>query len=185
MSDYLNGQLLVAMPQMDDKSFKQSVVMLCSHDDDSAMGVVINHPMEGLKLKGLAKQIGITTPRTLGETPVFVGGPVEPSRGMVLHTTEHMLPDSINVNDRIAMTSNVKIINEIVNGHGPNDFIITLGHAEWAAGQLEDEIKSNVWLTMPFEEDLIFDKKNDSVWATCYARMGISAAHISPVIGNA
>lgn len=185
MANYLTGQMLIAMPQMDDKRFRNTVILVCSHDSDSAMGVIINQPMDGLQLDELAEQIGIGTPRFAGDTPVYNGGPVEQSRGMVLHSAEHVLPDSITINDRMAMTSNIKIIAEIANGYGPNDFIVALGHASWSAGQLERELRSNVWLTMPFQEDLVFGGGMEAVWASCYSRMGIEAAHISPFIGNA
>ena len=185
MAHYLTGQFLIAMPQMDDSRFRNAVIFMCSHDDDAAMGVVINQAMDGLYLDSLAEQIGIGTPRFWGETPVFNGGPVEPSRGLVIHSSEHVLPDSITISDRMAMTSNIKIINEIANGHGPQDFLVTLGHASWTAGQLEQEIRNNVWLTMPFQRDLLFSDKIDTIWPSCYSRLGISAAHISPFYGHA
>ena len=185
MANYLAGQMLIAMPQMDDKRFRNSVILICSHDSDAAMGLIINQPMDGLYLDELAEQIGIGTPRFCGDVPIFNGGPVEQSRGMVLHSSEHVLPDTITINDRMAMTSNIKIIAEIGNGHGPTDFIVALGHASWSAGQLEDELRSNVWLTMPFQEDLIFGEPMGGIWSSCYSRMGISTAHISPFSGNA
>ena len=185
MANYLAGQLLVAMPQMDDDRFRNTVLLVCKHDGESAMGLVINRPMDNLHLDQMAEQIGVGTPRFFGDTPIFNGGPVEQSRGMVLHTADHVLPGSININDRVAMTSNIKIISEISNGCGPSDFLITLGHASWSAGQLERELRGNVWLTMPFEQDIIFGQEMDSTWASCYNRLGASAASISPVSGNA
>ena len=185
MANYLTGQFLIAMPQMDDSRFRNAVIFMCSHDENAAMGVVINHTIDGLHLDGLAEQIGIGTPRFQGETPVFNGGPVEQSRGMVIHSSEHVLPDSISITNRMAMTSNIKIINEIANGHGPRDFLVILGHASWSGGQLEKEIRNNVWLTMPFQRDLLFSDKADTIWHSCYARLGISALHISPVCGHA
>lgn len=185
MANYLTGQLLIAMPQMDDKRFRNSVILICSHDSDAAMGVIVNQPVENLSLEGLAEQIGIGTPLFAGDTPVYNGGPMEQSRGMVVHSSEHMLPDSISITHSMAMTSNIKIITEIANGYGPREYIVTLGHASWSAGQLEREIRSNVWLTMPFQKDLVFSQSIDTVWASCFSRLGISAAHISCTAGHA
>ena len=185
VGNYLAGQMLVAMPQMDDARFRNTVLVICKHDRDSAMGLVVNRPMDNLHLNQMAEQIGVGTPRFFGDTPIFNGGPVEQSRGMVLHSSDHVLPGSININERVAMTSNVKIITEISNGCGPEDFIITLGHASWSPGQLERELRGNVWLTMPFEEDIIFSQEMEATWSTCYRRLGFSAANISPYSGNA
>ena len=185
MAHYLTGQFLIAMPQMDDPRFRNTVIFMCNHDDDSAMGVVINQAMDGLYLDSLAEQVGIGTPRFWGDTPVYNGGPVEQSRGLVIHSSDHVLPDSININDHMAMTSNIKIISEIANGYGPQEFLVTLGHASWTAGQLEHEIKNNVWLTLPFQHDLIFNDNIDTIWAGCYTRLGIPTAQISTTYGHA
>ena len=109
MTAYLDGQLLVAMPQMDDKRFKQTVLLVCSHDADAAMGVVLNQQREDLYLKDLAEQVGIGTPRFNANIPIYRGGPVEQSRGIVIHSNEHMLPDSLPISHHMAMTSNIKI----------------------------------------------------------------------------
>ena len=185
MSNYLAGQMLVAMPQMDDKRFRNTVLVICKHDSESAMGLVVNRQMDNLQLDQMAEQIGVGTPRFFGDTPIHYGGPVEQSRGMVLHTSDHVLPGSITINDRVAMTSNVKIISEISNGCGPTDFIITLGHASWSPGQLERELRGNIWLTMPFEKDIIFNPEKESTWSSCFNRLGFTSASISPYSGNA
>ena len=185
MTNFLAGQMLIAMPQMDDARFRNTVLLICQHDQSSAMGLVINRPMDNLHLNQMAEQIGVGTPRFFGDTPIYNGGPVEQSRGMVLHSSEHVLPGSITINERIAMTSNIKIISEISNGCGPAEFIITLGHASWSAGQLERELRGNIWLTMPFEKDIIFGEEMESTWNSCFNRLGASAASVSPYCGNA
>lgn len=185
MANSLAGQMLIAMPQMDDSRFRNTVLLICQHDKKSAMGLVINRTMDNLQLNQMAEQIGVGTPRFFGDTPIRYGGPVEQSRGMVLHSADHVLPGSITINDRIAMTSNIKIISEISNGCGPADFIITLGHASWSAGQLERELRGNVWLTMPYEEDIIFGQEMETTWNSCFNRLGVSAANISPYSGTA
>lgn len=185
MTAYLDGQLLVAMPQMDDKRFKQTVLLVCSHDADAAMGVVLNQQREDLYLKDLAEQVGIGTPRFNANIPIYRGGPVEQSRGIVIHSNEHMLPDSLPISHHMAMTSNIKILSEIAGGVGPNDYIIALGHASWTAGQLEQELHDNVWLTLPYEADLIFDNDSGDIWTSCFNRLGITAAHLSATAGHA
>jgi putative transcriptional regulator len=185
MSAFLTGQLLVAMPQMDDKRFRHTVLLICSHDENAAMGVIVNQPREDLHLSDLAEQLGIGTPRFNALDPIYNGGPMEQSRGIVIHSSEHMLPDSLTITPDMGMTSNIKILSEIANGYGPSDYLIALGHASWTGGQLERELHDNVWLTMPYEADLVFDQQVNEIWSSCFSRLGIATAHLSPVAGNA
>ncbi|MGU9961542.1 MAG: YqgE/AlgH family protein [Candidatus Puniceispirillales bacterium WSBS_2018_MAG_OTU23] len=185
MSSFLNGQILIAMPQMDDPRFQGGVILVCSHDADHAVGIVVNKLFNTLKLADLADQIDIGTPRFHGRAPIYNGGPVEPTRGMVIHSSDHHLPDTKPINGDMAMTTNVKILNEIANNVGPSDFIIALGHASWTAGQLEKELLDNVWLTMEYEQGLIFDAPPESIWNACFNRLGISVGNISAVAGHA
>lgn len=185
MAQSFTGQLLIASPQMDDARFRNTVILICEHDDSSAMGLVINQRADGLDLGELSRQLGIGEPRFHGETPVHVGGPVETSRGMVLHSVDHVLPETIVVANVAALTSNIKIISEIANGHGPNEFIVALGHASWSAGQLEKELKSNSWITMPYAHDLVFGRPGRNRWLDCYSRLGIATEHMSASVGHA
>ena len=185
MTSFLNGQLLIAMPQMDDERFQHSVVLVCSHDEKQAMGVVVNKRHQKLRLADVAEQIGIGTPRFYADHPIYNGGPMETSRGIVVHSAEHILPDTTMINNEMAMTSNIKVLSEIANGVGPDEFIITLGHASWTAGQLEQELMDNVWLTMPYEPDLIFDQDADAIWGACFTHLGISMVHMSGTAGHA
>ncbi|MCE2516288.1 MAG: YqgE/AlgH family protein [Alphaproteobacteria bacterium] len=185
MPGFLNGQLLIAMPQMDDKRFQNTVLLICSHDSTQAMGVVLNQRHNDLELSELAQQVGIGEPRFNANEPIHIGGPVEPSRGIVVHSSEHVLPDTTPINHDMAMTANIKVLSEIINGVGPNDFIIALGHASWTAGQLEKELRDNIWLTMPYESDLIFDHSPEEIWGACFTRLGISAGHLSTTAGHA
>lgn len=185
MPAYLNGQLLIAMPQMDDKRFQNTVLLVCSHDADQAMGVVLNVQHDELELGDLAEQVGIGTPRFNANEPIYKGGPVESSRGIVVHSSDHILPDTKPINEDMAMTSNIKILTEITNGIGPNHFLVALGHASWTAGQLDQELRDNIWLTMPYDAELIFDHSPDQIWAACYSHLGISLGHISTTAGHA
>jgi putative transcriptional regulator len=181
----LLGQLLIASPQMDDPRFVNAVILICHHDETSAMGLIINHKADGMDLDELSKQLGTGTPRFGGDTPVHYGGPVEPSRGMVLHSSDHVLPETVMVSNEVAMTANIRIISEITNGYGPSEFIIALGHASWAAGQLENELKSNAWIIMPYAHDLVFSCLNRDQWQDCYSRLGIATEHMSSSVGHA
>ena len=185
MSGYLTGQLLVAMPQMDDTRFQHTVLLVCQHDSASAMGVVLNQQRDGLMLDELTEQVGIGTPRFNRDEPIYYGGPVEQSRGIVIHSSDHILPDSIIISADMAMTSNIKILSEIANGLGPNQYIVALGHASWSAGQLDQELRDNVWLTMPYDADLIFANKSQDIWSACFSSLGIARSHLSARAGRA
>ena len=185
MSDYLTGQLLVAMPQMDDKRFQHTVLLVCQHDSESAMGVILNQHRANLQLDDLTEQVGIGTPRFNADEPIYYGGPIEETRGIVIHSSDHILPDSIIISRDMAMTSNIKILSEISNGIGPNQYIIALGHASWTAGQLDQELRDNAWLTMPYDADLIFDNKSDDIWGACFNSLGIARGHLSISAGHA
>lgn len=185
MTDYLVGQLLIAMPNMDDPRFHNSVVLICIHDDASAMGLMINRHAGSLTLNDLAAQIGIGMPAFFGNEPVFDGGPVDQARGMVLHSNDHLQPESISIGNNLAITSNIKILTEIANGCGPDKFLIALGHASWSPGQLERELMQNVWLTVPCDAELIFADDHRNVWSESFTRLGITAGQMATVSGHA
>jgi putative transcriptional regulator len=185
MSGYLTGQLLIAMPQMDDTRFRHTVLLVCQHDDKSAMGVILNLRRDNVQLGDLSEQLGIGVPRFNSDEPIYNGGPVEQTRGVVVHSSDHMLPDSVSITNDMAMTSNIKILSEIANGIGPNQFIIALGHASWSAGQLDRELRDNIWLTMPYDADLIFANRSDDIWGACFSSLGISRGHLSTNAGHA
>lgn len=151
------------------------------------MGLIVNRQVTGLDLATMSKHLGISAPRFHSDAPIHMGGPVDASRGIVLHSTDHVLPESIMVGDVVAMTAHIRIVNQIARGKGPSDFIIALGHANWSARQLDEELRNNIWLTVPFSHDLVFsedDAKNDQ-WLECYARLGIAVSHFSGQIGHA
>ena len=185
MPCYLTGQLLIAMPQMNDQRFRNTVILICEHDENHAMGVVVNKPKQNLTLDDIAEQAGISPPKFYGNDLVYEGGPVTPTKGIVIHSTDHHLSGTKNINDTVAFTKNVKMLTEITNGNGPQNFIVTLGHAGWSKAQLESEIHDNVWLTMPCEDRLIFDQPHDQIWESCFTHLGIKASALSAVAGHA
>ena len=183
MTKSLAGQLLVASPQIDDSRFRNAVILVCEHDRSKAMGLIVNRQVDGLDLATMSKHLGIAKPRFHSDAPIYMGGPVESSRGIVLHSTDHVLPESVMIADVAALTAHIRIVTEIAKGQGPSDFIIALGHANWGAQQLEHELKNNVWLTMPYAHDLVF--ADGDPWHECYARLGIAVPHFSGQIGTA
>ena len=182
----LTGQLLIATPQMADSRFANAVIVICRHDASSTMGLIINKKAKsGLTLQELVEQLKLGEPQVAGDTPIYQGGPVEVTRGMVLHSSDHLLTDSVMLGNEVAMTANIRIISEIINGGGPAEYIITLGHASWAEGQLENELKSNSWLTMPYVHDLVFHCLNRNQWQDCYTHLGIATEHMPASVGHA
>ncbi len=181
----LQGQLLIASPHIDDNRFQHSVIMVCQHDQRSAMGVIVNHQSQELDVAQLCETLEMGKPRFHGDQPIHIGGPVEGSRGFVLHSQDLMRPESVAVTHDIGLTSSVKILRDITNGIGPAHSIISLGYAGWHAGQLEQEISTNAWLNLPASSDLLFDVETDNLWDKAYARLGIDPAHYASGAGTA
>jgi len=184
-STSLQGQLLIASPHMEDPRFKHSVILMCQHDDKAAMGVVINRQSNQINLSQLCKTLEMGTPRFCGDQPVFIGGPVENGRGFVLHSQDHMRPESVAVTHEIGLTSSVKFLRDITDGTGPARSIVSLGYAGWSAGQLETELTENAWLHLPSTSDLVFDPHVDDIWHKAYAQLGVSPGHYVNQPGSA
>ncbi|MDC1383233.1 YqgE/AlgH family protein [Candidatus Puniceispirillum sp.] len=181
----LKGQLLIASPHIDDSRFQRSVIMMCQHDQSAAMGVVINQRSAQLELSHLCETLEMGAPRFHGDQPVYIGGPVDGSRGFVIHSTDHMRPESIAVANDIALTSSVSILQDITNGVGPVHSIILLGYAGWHAGQIEQEVSSNIWLNLPASSNFLFNVETHNLWDKAYATLGIDPAHYASGMGTA
>ncbi len=181
----LQGQLLIASPHMDDTRFKRSVVMMCQHDAQSAMGLVINKKASSLKLGDLYEKLDIGAPRFAVEDPVHIGGPVDSNRGFVLHSQDHMLPDSMAITHEISLTASVEILRDITGGVGPSHTIVSLGCAGWSAGQLDREMNENVWLNLPASTDLVFEHDRETLWQQAFDAIGIDPAYFAGDAGNA
>lgn len=181
----LQGQLLIASPHIDDRRFHHSVIMMCQHDQSSAMGVVLNHKSEKIDIAQLCETLKIGKPRFHGDQPIHIGGPVEGSRGFVIHSQDHMRPESIAVTFDIGLTSSVNILRDIIDGIGPVHSIISLGYAGWHAGQLERELSENIWLNLPANSDLLFEVETNDLWDKAYATLGIDPVHYASGTGTA
>ncbi|MEK9850501.1 MAG: YqgE/AlgH family protein [Candidatus Puniceispirillum sp.] len=181
----LKGQLLIASPHMEDPRFRHSVIMICQHDSEATMGVVINRRSQQIDLKQLCQTLEIGTPRFCGNQPIHIGGPVENGRGFVLHTQDHMRPESVAVTPEIGLTSSIKILRDITDGTGPTQSIISLGYAGWSAGQLEAEMAENAWLNIPAKSELVFHSDIDNLWNKAFATLGVNPGHYVDRPGNA
>ncbi len=182
---YLPGQLLIAMPQMSDPRFARTVVYLCAHNADGAMGLVVNKRLGALSFKDLLAQMGLETEQVNERIRVHFGGPVESGRGFVLHTPDYQSEATMCVDDGFAMTATVDVLREIADGKGPVKAMLALGYAGWAAGQLDSEIQGNGWLHVPADHDLVFGDDDDSKWKRAVAKVGIDLSLLSSDSGHA
>jgi putative transcriptional regulator len=166
----LSGQLLVALEELRDPRFVQTVIYMLRHDGDGAMGLVVNRPLGELPAGELLSRFGIQDDQGKGQIRVHYGGPVEPGRGFVLHTTDRMLPGSQPVSDGVAFTGSPDMLKSIARGAGPRRSIIALGYAGWAPGQLESEIRRGSWAIVPSDAALLFSDDLERMWDRALAR---------------
>ncbi len=182
----LAGQLLVAMPGMGDPRFERSVIFLCAHSEDGAMGLIINKPAPDLRFSDLLDQLDIQTDTPDTDYEVYFGGPVEHGRGFVLHSDEYSVKGSTMVlKDGYGMTATVEILRDMARGKGPERAIMTLGYAGWGPGQLEEEIQSNGWLICPADVKLVYRTRPGLKWDVALGRIGIDPRLLSAEGGRA
>ncbi|SIR10345.1 putative transcriptional regulator [Rhizobium sp. RU20A] len=187
----LDGQFLIAMPQLADTNFARTVVYICAHSGDGAMGFVLNRP-QTLTFPDVLLHLDIIQPDQAIKLPdsarnfrVQTGGPVETGRGFVLHSDDYMSDSSIPVSDEICLTATLDIVRAISRGHGPSRAMLMLGYASWAPGQLEGEIAQNSWLNCPARDDLIFDSGLGDKYDRVLHHMGVTPAMLSMDTGHA
>ena len=182
----LTGQLLIAMPGMGDPRFAKSVVFLCAHSVEGAMGLVINHPIADLTFEELLGQLDIAATSEVAGVPVHMGGPVEHGRGFVLHSGEYRESEAtLQVDDRFGMTATLDILEDIAHGRGPVRALMALGYAGWGPGQLEGELAQNAWLTSLASSDIVFDTAPPEKWEAALAMLGIDPITLSAAAGRA
>jgi putative transcriptional regulator len=186
ISGYLERQLLIAMPTMGDPRFARTVIYMCSHNAEGAMGLVINKPYPGLTFPNLLTQLGIESTAD-NDIVVRLGGPVETGRGFVLHSTDYMRQGSVKIDESIGigLTATLDVLRAIASGNGPQRSLFALGYAGWAAGQLDTEIQDNAWLAAPADPDLIFHADLDTLWDRAVRKIGIDVAKLASVSGHA
>jgi len=192
-TDSLEGQFLIAMPSMADSRFEHSVVYVCSHSEQGAMGLVVNQVARHLSLEELLIQLDIVNdegairlPSKIRDMNVHKGGPVEVERGFVLHSDDFMLNQStLTIDNGICLTATLEILRAMAQGSGPDQAMLALGYAGWAPGQLENEIQANGWLTAPADPSLLFDREFDTKWHRALGSLGIDPALLLPEAGHA
>lgn len=187
--NFLDGQILLAMPTIGDPRFNKAAVFICAHDEKGAMGIVINHVLPGLEfgslLKDLEIQSNIQLPQRLNHLPVLCGGPVETARGFLIHSEDFKQPDTIAVKPDIFVTGTIDALMALGTNNAPKNMIFALGYAGWTAGQLEREVKENAWLTLPATPSLIFNEKTGNIWDQGLSALGINPAQLSHLTGRA
>jgi|SRR5688572_20776914 putative transcriptional regulator len=190
---YLDGQLLIAMPVMSDPRFARSVIYMCAHSEDGAMGLIINQRASHISFPDLLERLGILgtngeagVGEEVGNLSIHVGGPVETGRGFVLHSSDYHAEDStLPIEGGVCLTATIDILKAIAAGNGPDRAILALGYAGWSPGQLESEIQANGWLNCPADPDLIFDKNLETKYAKALAKLGIDPSHLVSDAGHA
>ncbi len=193
-SGYLDGQLLVAMPLMNDKRFARSVIYMCAHSEQGAMGLIVNQRAPHISFSDLLGQLSIEGDDGIGENgaaelidmDVHVGGPVETGRGFVLHSADYFAADStLPIDEDVSLTATVDILRAIAAGKGPSRAMLALGYAGWRPGQLEDEIQANGWLHCPSDLDLLFDRNLDQKYERALSKIGVDPSHLVSDAGHA
>ena len=184
-SGYLAGQMLIAMPQMRDARFSRTVVYLCAHTKEGAMGLVINRMFNGLTFPDLLEQLNIEPTPICDPIKIHFGGPVEAGRGFVLHSTDYVQETTLVVNDEVGLTATIDVLKAIANGEGPTRSLLALGYAGWGAGQLDNEIRDNAWLSVQADEELLFGTDIDHKWEKAIAKIGVDFSMLSGEAGHA
>lgn len=182
----LKGKLLLAMPNMGDPRFHKAVIFMCSDNEEGSMGIVLNQQLPGMVLGDLFEEIGckIETPHHAG-LPVLMGGPVETSRGFLLHTMDYKSGETIRVNEKFGVTGTLESLKSFAEGHGPKNMIFALGYAGWDEGQLQQELLDNAWLVVDADYELIFNTDILDRWDRAMSRHGIDPARLSGSAGHA
>lgn len=190
---YLDGQMLIAMPTMRDERFSRSLIYICAHSSEGAMGIVVNHPAGNINFPDLLVQLEvipaadlIQLPQTIGTVKVLKGGPVETGRGFVLHSADFFIENStLPIDDGICLTATLDILKAIARGDGPRSAVLALGYAGWAPGQLETEIQENGWLHCAADPELIFGGDIDGKYVRALRKIGIDLGMLSTESGHA
>ncbi|CAN5125082.1 YqgE/AlgH family protein [soil metagenome] len=185
--DSLAGRMLIAMPGIGDPRFERAVILICAHNEEHAMGLTVNRPVDGLTVPSLLGRLGVQSSINLPDDLVLFGGPVERERGFVLHTDDYITPEStIPVTKGVGMTATREVLEAMADlALRPRRSVLALGYAGWEGGQLEDELKQNVWLTCDPDEALLFGGDHEHKWGTALAKIGVAADRLSTLSGRA
>jgi putative transcriptional regulator len=185
--DGLAGRLLIAMPGIGDPRFERAIIFVFAHGEDHAMGITLNRPLDGLSVPDLLEKLGVKTELVPPSQPVLLGGPVERERGFVLHTDDYHSPQNstLDVGAGVALTATRDVLEAMGSRKRPRRSVLALGYAGWGAGQLEQELRDNVWLTCEPDESLLFGEDHEHKWSLALSKLGVSAASLSSLAGSA
>lgn len=183
--DNLTGHFLIAMPSLNDGFFNHAVTYICEHDETGSFGIIINQQTD-ITIKQIAKEMKIKTDDNYNKNQsVFIGGPVDQGRGFILHRPTGHWQSSLKVNNNVALTTSKDILQAIVNNKGPEDCIVALGYAGWSAGQLDNEMAANTWLSCPADEQIIFNTPTEERWKAAANLIGVDLSLLSSDTGHA
>ncbi|MCK4674290.1 MAG: YqgE/AlgH family protein [Gammaproteobacteria bacterium] len=183
--DNLTGHFLIAMPFLNDGFFNHAVTYICEHDETGSFGIIINQET-GITIKQIAKEMKIKTDKNYNkDQAVFIGGPVDQGRGFILHRPTGHWQSSLKVKNNVTLTTSKDILQAIVNNKGPEDCIVALGYAGWAAGQLDNEMAANTWLSCPADEQIIFNTPTEERWKAAANLIGVDLSLLSSDAGHA
>ena len=182
---YLTGQLLIAMPNMRDPRFARTVIYMCAHNADGAMGLVVNRLIGSITFPDLLEQLGIDNSSVSEEIRVHFGGPVESGRGFVLHSSEYEREGTLQVSQKVGLTATIDILRDMASGSGPQHSLLALGYAGWGPGQLDSEIQANGWLHVEADERLVFGADLDGKWENAISKLGFDLSMLSGDAGHA
>lgn len=180
----LVGKFLVATPTLQESCFTRAVIYMCSYNEAGAMGVIVNYPIDNVRIDDIMEQLNIETPYSHG-TQVHFGGPVESNRGFIIHSDEFSANGAICKHDGITVTSNADVLQAIAGGGGPKHSMLALGYAGWAAGQLEAEMESGSWIVVSATKQLLFDTDNEAKWSLAISSLGFDVGNFSASVGHA
>jgi putative transcriptional regulator len=184
-ADFLTGQLLIAMPAMEDPRFSHSVIYMCAHTPEGAMGLVLNRPLQQPSFDELLRQLEVAPQPPARRIGLCAGGPVENARGFVLHTADWTSEGSLRVNNDLALTASLDVLKAIAEGGGPREGILALGYAGWGPGQLDAEIQQNAWLSVPSDETIVFGGDHETKWRRALGKLNIDPLLLSGAAGHA
>lgn len=187
-NSYLAGRLLLAMPHMSDARFHRAVIFMSAHDTNGAIGIVVNHPIPVMTFKSLLDQFDITISGQarlgLADYPVLAGGPMEPTRGFMIHSKDFVTNDTVQAGN-MAISGTLAALKSVAQGIGPKEMRFALGFAGWSAGQLEQEIQDNAWMVVPATHELIFRTAPELMWQSAFATLGVNPSLLSSHAGRA
>jgi len=184
--DYLSGKLLIATPSIGDPRFDHSVILMCDHSEEHAMGIILNKPVEGLRMPDLFEQLGVDSKFTAPDRPVMLGGPVDSDRGFVLHSTDFSKEGStLQIGTKLGLTATKDALEAIASNTPPKHSLLALGYAGWGPGQIEDELAANAWLIVEADEAIVFCEDGADQWEKALGKIGVAPEHLSSTTGNA